>query len=232
MYLRTVRARGGKGKTHEYVRLVEAYREGGKIKQRTVCNLGRKDLLTSHLDSLIRLLRGDSAEALDAGRAEATGAWDYGPMLVARLLWRELGLQGILDSCCGKSSRDDVSFGDRALVLVTSRLSAPSSEHGLGRWLEGDFVCERQGRRFVPQWRDDRERFGSRAPRVRVQLRQVKRWYRTLDRLIAHKESVERGLYLRLRDLFSLKVDLALYDLTSTYFEGVKSFLSCKIGFA
>ena len=45
MYLRIVRARGGEGVQHEYVRLVEAYREDGRNKQRTVCNLGRKDLL-------------------------------------------------------------------------------------------------------------------------------------------------------------------------------------------
>jgi hypothetical protein len=34
------------------------------------------------------------------------------------------------------------------------------------------------------------------------------------------RADIERELYLRLRDLFSLQVDLALYDLTSTYFEG------------
>ncbi len=34
------------------------------------------------------------------------------------------------------------------------------------------------------------------------------------------KSAVERDLFLRLRDLFALKVDLVLYDLTSTYFEG------------
>ena len=58
MFLRTVKAAGGKGVQHEYVRLVEAYREHGKNKQRIVCNLGRKDLLAAHLDSLIRVLHG------------------------------------------------------------------------------------------------------------------------------------------------------------------------------
>ena len=41
MFLRTVKAAGGKGVQHEYVRLVEAYREDGTTKQRVVCNLGR-----------------------------------------------------------------------------------------------------------------------------------------------------------------------------------------------
>jgi transposase len=38
--------------------------------------------------------------------------------------------------------------------------------------------------------------------------------------LIAHKQEIEKELFLRLRNLFSLNVDLVFYDLTSTYFEG------------
>jgi transposase len=53
-----------------------------------------------------------------------------------------------------------------------------------------------------------------------VALRQLKQWYRTLDQLHARQAAIEQALYLRLRDLFSLKVDLVFYDLTSTYFEG------------
>ncbi len=53
MFLRTVKAAGGKGVQHEYVRLVESYRDNGRNKQRVVCNLGRKRLLAAHLDSLM-----------------------------------------------------------------------------------------------------------------------------------------------------------------------------------
>jgi transposase len=38
--------------------------------------------------------------------------------------------------------------------------------------------------------------------------------------LLAHKAAIEHALFLTLRDLFSLRVDMVLYDLTSTYFEG------------
>jgi transposase len=113
-----------------------------------------------------------------------------------------------------------VALSDRALVLVASRLSAPTSEHGLGRCLETDLVCDRRGRRWVPEWRDEAERRRSPLPRVRIAWRQLKQWYRTLDQLHARKASIEHELYLRLRDLFSLTVDWVLYDLTSTYFEG------------
>lgn len=222
MFLRTVKARGGKGVLHEYVRLVEGYREDGKNKQRVVCNLGRKDVLGAHLDSLIKLLRGETtrAEHLHAGEVRATQAWDWGPMLAARRLWQELGLQGILDALGGRSERDGLRLSDRALALVANRLCDPTSEHGLARWLETDFVCDRKGRRWLPEWRSDSERFASRSPRVRVAASQLGTWYRTLDQLIARKATIERELYLRLRNLFSLKVDLVFYDLTSTYFEG------------
>ncbi|HEX8829252.1 MAG TPA: IS1634 family transposase, partial [Xanthobacteraceae bacterium] len=51
-------------------------------------------------------------------------------------------------------------------------------------------------------------------------MRQLKQWYRTLDQLLAQKSHIEHALYLTLRDLFSLQVDMVFYDLTSTYFEG------------
>src|SRR6516164_5729104 len=104
MFLRVVRAAGAKGVKNEYVRVVEAYRENGKTRHRTVLNLGRRDLLAAHLDldKLRRLLQGDADRAM-ADRAirrediGALAAWDWGPMLVAGHLWRELGLEATLD---------------------------------------------------------------------------------------------------------------------------------------
>ena len=49
MYLRTVKVPSSNGTVHEYVRIVEAYRQGGKVRQRVVADLGRKDVLVSLL---------------------------------------------------------------------------------------------------------------------------------------------------------------------------------------
>jgi transposase len=229
MFLRVVRAAGRQGVKNEYVRVVEAYRENGKTRHRTVLNLGRRDLLAAHLDldKLRRLLQGDAgadrAIADHRIRREDVGAlaaWDWGPMLVARHLWGELGLEATLDRLAAPTRRDITRLSDRVLVLVVNRLTAPGSEHGLARWLETDFVCDRLGRRWLPAWRDDDERLASCTPRVRVELRQLKTWYRTLDRLLEHKAEIEHALFITLRDLFSLQVDMVFYDLTSTYFEG------------
>src|SRR6478672_12107403 len=107
MYLRTVRAKGAEGVEFEYIRLVEAYWEKGRSKQRIIANLGRKDLLAPHLESLIELLCGKKTKSTSvcAEPIEATHAACWGPMLVARSLWRELGLESILDGLAPKTSR-------------------------------------------------------------------------------------------------------------------------------
>ncbi|MCC6473078.1 MAG: IS1634 family transposase, partial [Burkholderiales bacterium] len=46
------------------------------------------------------------------------------------------------------------------------------------------------------------------------------RLYRTLDRLLPHKEAIKQRLVKRYGELFELDYELLLYDVTSTYFEG------------
>jgi transposase len=46
------------------------------------------------------------------------------------------------------------------------------------------------------------------------------RLYRALDRLLVHKDALQIFLKNQLGNLFDLKYDLLLYDVTSTYFEG------------
>jgi transposase len=211
MYPRTVKVRSSSGTVNEYVRVVEAYRQGGKVKQRVVADLGRKDLLVEILPKLRKLLVGDSgADTDDPADPHFLDASTWGPVLVIRALFEQLGLWSILDQHLGRAK--DVPFADRAFVLVANRLIAPASEHGLAGWLETDFVCDRKGRRFIPHWHQRR--------RVRIHPRQLDAWYRTLDQLHAAKDQIEVALYHRLRDLFSFKPELVLYDITSTYFEG------------
>jgi transposase len=211
MYARIVKVRSSNGSVNEYVRIVESYRDGGVPKQRTIADLGRKELLLEVLPKLQRLLGGQT-DPPDGSTADADvlDASTWGPVLAVRVLFDQLGLGKILDQWLGRAR--DTSFADRAFVLVANRLIHPASEHGLAGWLETDFVCDRLGRRFVPNWHQRR--------RVRVHHTQLNAWYRTLDQLVHAQEQIELALYHRLRDLFSFKPDLVLFDITSTYFEG------------
>lgn len=213
MYLRTVKVPSSNGNVNEYLRVVEAYRQDGKVKQRTIADLGRKDVLTALLPQLQRLLLGQPRPVGESSpdNIDVLAAVSWGPVLVVRALFEQLGLGPLFDELLGQA-KEGPSYADRAFVLLANRLIRPASEHGLARWLETDFVCDRQGRRFVPHWHTH--------GRVKVHHRQLRAWYRTLDRLVAAKSKIEVRLYQRLRDLFSLQPDLVLFDITSTYFEG------------
>lgn len=228
MYLRTVTAKGPGGARYEYLRLVEAYWENGQAKQRIVANLGRKDVLAPHLETLVRLLGTEKPASQALVRAEQVDAQQaavWGPMLVARSLWRELGLEAILDRCQPRvRKRETVPLADRVLALVANRLCQPHSEHGLAAWLETDFVCDRRGERLLPRWKQ--------RGRVRVDLSWLQNWYRALDQLIRHKTHIERELFLRLRDLFSLEAEMVFYDLTSTYFQGAGPTPIARFGYS
>lgn len=206
MFLRAITKQYPSGPV-QYLYLLEGFRDHGRVRQRVVANLGRADLLAPHLDSLIRLLRPYLVQpvgTLDA--VQAPHALTYGPVAVARTLWAQLGVGEVITQHCG------AEVAARAFVLVAHRLLHPGSEHALAWWLDESFVPDPQGQRLLPQW----EARG----RVRVASRQLQQWYRTLDRVGEAKAQIEQDIYLRLRDLFGLQVELVFYDLTSTYFEG------------
>jgi transposase len=211
MYVRSVRVPSSNGSVNEYLRVVEAYRENGKVKQRIIADLGRRDLLAAMLPKLRRILEGTPRiEGEHEQEIKILDSFSWGPLLVVRQLFEQLGLWELFDRLLAGAA--PVGWADRAFVLIASRMIHPSSEHGLAEWLETEFFCDRQGRRFLPRWHQ--------RGRVRVEDRQLDSWYRTLDKLVGAKGEIESALYGRLRDLFSLKPELVLYDITSTYFEG------------
>jgi hypothetical protein len=112
MYPRTVKVRSSSGSVNEYVRVVEAYREAGTVKQRVVADLGRKDLLLEILPKLRRLLTGDSgADTGDPPDPQILDASNWGPILVVRALFDQLGLWAI------RADSQRVSRRDRLILL-------------------------------------------------------------------------------------------------------------------
>ena len=219
MYPRTVKVRSKSGTANEYVRVVEAYREGGKVKQRVVADLGRKDLLLEVLPKLRRLLTGEDRDPEDPQFGEAP---DWGPVLVVRALFDQLGLWGILDQYLGRAK--GVPFADRAFVLVANRLIPRPVSTGSPAGSRPILSATARADGSSPT--------GTGAGGSASIARQLDAWYRTLDRLHAAKDQIEVALDHRLRDLFCLKPDLVLYDITSTYFEGAGPHDFAKHGYS
>src|SRR6266853_405841 len=98
MFIRSIKVPSSNGTVHEYIRIVGSVRENGKVKQQLIANLGRRDTLETVLPQLIRFLKGEEepqrlAQALGGeGAIEVVDASTWGPMLVARHFFGQLGL--------------------------------------------------------------------------------------------------------------------------------------------
>ena len=120
----------------------------------------------------------------------------WGGCWLALMLWRELQLEQFWSKRLGVS-RKGTHWGQVLFVLVAYRLLAPGSEWRLHReWFQRSALADLLG--------------------ADAGLVEIHKLYRCHDRLLAHKQAVFDHLVGRWRDLFNIRYDVLLYDLTST----------------
>ena len=230
MYIRKS-VRVYKGKTYTNHLLVESVQTPKGPRQRAICSLGsltpapreqwlalahklqsalqgQLSLETAQIDTLVQTRRrrqerraklsvhSSSLIEVDADRVDMEQAREAGPVHVGHQTWRQLGLDAIL-SRAGLSKRACIL----SEAMVLNRLIFPLSEHAMTDWIRrtamGDIV------------EADFSQLNENA------------LYRNLDRLHPNREQIERELAEREKSLFNLDDTVYLYDLTSTYFEGL-----------
>jgi hypothetical protein len=76
------------------------------------------------------------------------------------------------------------------------------------------------GRRWLAQWRDDAERLAAGRHGYGSRCASSSSGAARSINCRSEKAEIESALFVTLRDLSSLRVDLVSYDITSTYFEG------------
>jgi transposase len=215
VYLRhSVRRKNGK--RHVYWRLVRSVRRNGKVVQETVAQLGELDAEgRAKAKALARQItgRGEQRELFEeAASGEATvpvrldrirleRGRSFGDVWLGWRLWQALRLDVLCEERLPRG-REQVPWSVMAAVLVIARLCEPASELHLAEdWYRRTALEDLLG---LPSERLNDDRL-----------------YRALDRLLPHKVAIEQHLVKRLGELFDLSYDLLLYDVTSTYFEGL-----------
>ena len=133
---------------------------------------------------------------IDAERVTVEEAREAGPVHAGHQMWQQLGLKEIL-TAAGLSER--ACRLSEAMTL--NRLIFPLSEHAMPDWMRRTALADLLGAGFSALHDDA--------------------LYRNLDRLHPNRERIERELAGREKTLFNLDDTVYLYDLTSTYFEGV-----------
>lgn len=185
----------------EYLVIVENYREGKKVKQRTIANLGRVDVLreTGKLDSIINSLSqfSEKVAVLSAfQRDESLKCWvkEWGSYLVFRRLWEQLGLAEVIERI-QKKRKIGFNLEEALFYTVLHRLTEKGSDLKASKWIE---------RVYDPG-------------REELKYHQL---IRAMGYAGKHKNEIEEGLFSRDRDLFSNQLELVFFDTTSIYFEG------------
>lgn len=196
-------------KTYEYLDVAESHRVQGKVRRHTLWTLGRRDQIDPHkIDALIALLRQlaspQGAGGLQIGELEINAVREYGGVLVGRQLWRELGLDGLLSALPSPAT---VPLEEAIFRMVCNRLLAPSSKLALTDW-EDDQGLLHRGWQGQVEW-------PSKQPELAYH-----NYLRAMDALHPHRQQIENAVFARVTELFSLPLNLVLYDLTSSYFEG------------
>jgi transposase len=197
--------------------------------QQTVAQLGELDAEgRARAEALARSIAGRASQswqrqlfeggeptdsvAVKLDRVRLERSRSFGAVWLGWILWRALKL----DELCGAllaCKRETVSWAEVIAILVIARLCEPSSElHVAERWYRTTALEDLLG--------------------VSTEDIYDERLYRALDRLLPHKQALEKHLVQRLGELFDIDYDLLLYDITSTYFEGIAEPAIAKRGYS
>jgi transposase len=222
MFLRRYR-RTKDGKSHTYYALVESVRTDAGPRQRVVAHLGElnheqerrwqrtvvfhnrqgdaEQLRLFPDDDLLPLPDDPDIVRVRLGSVGWTNPRHFGDIWLARWLWHFLDLDRIVDRHVPQG-KEDVRPADIVAIEVINRLCQPCSEFALAEhWYASTALEELLG---VPDALVTKDRL-----------------YRTLTRLLQGQVPIENDLKAQLGTLFQLDYNLLLYDITSTYFEGL-----------
>jgi transposase len=184
-----------------YYHLVESYRDAGKVKQRTLMSLGRVE--DGKLDSLAEAIskHSDKLKIFSlAKHVDVKDTYHLGPLLVVKKMMDELGINKCLQVIQSKHPKLEFDLQKVVFTQICSRFLKPVSKLALyDNWLQ----------RMYPQMIDHD-----------IALQHI---YRSMDLLCKHKEDIESFLFRFGKDLFSMNVNVVLYDLTTLRFESTRT---------
>jgi transposase len=223
MFLRKNRKRFD-GQVYEYWTLCQTIRTERGPRQQVVACLGKlseEDLhagwedIEALLDGRAPPARQPSLFAAEQDRADDAERWEladlrnlsvervreFGSVFLALALWRRLGLHELLDELI-EPGREEVAWADVAAVLTVGKFCGQASELGVAEeWYARTALEDLCG--------------------IPVETVNDDRLYRALDKLGAHKDRLCAHLMARYRQWFGVRYEFLLYDVTSTYFEGM-----------
>ena len=136
LYLKRVTTRKD-GKTYTYLKLVHAYREDGRVRQRLVANLGSEAELkaSGQLEQLAAAFARRDPPMAGIRR-------EVGPLLLVKHYVERLGLAEIVNRHLPSHGRAQLTNAEVVCALIANRLAAPSPLYDISGWASSAAVQE------------------------------------------------------------------------------------------
>lgn len=219
MFLKRQRREAG-GDAYDYWSLVRTVRTARGPRHEIVARLGKLDGVEQKAarcwDQLDALLEGHPiAQQLEFGESAVEPLWrrvnikgvrvervrQFGRVYLGLVLWRRLKLHKHLEALM-PPGREKIQWDLIACVLALGRFCAERSELGVAeRWYEDTALEDLLG--------------------IPAETINESRLYRGLDQILEQKDALCAHLQEQYRSWFGLEFEFLLYDVTSTYFEGL-----------
>jgi transposase len=201
---------------HRYLYLVESVREDGRVRQRIIQPLGRKDLLAASgdLERLLESIARHSERAVILSEMAAGSIACLrigGPLLFGRL-WEQTGCRAVIEALlAGRGFEFDVERAVFATVL--HRLLVSGSDRACEKWMTGYAVAGVDGLALHHLYR------AMAWLGEELDAADGGQQHATPFAPRCVKDQVEETLFERRRDLFS-ELSVVFLDTTSLRFEG------------
>lgn len=196
MFFRKVTSKTN-GKEYTYVKLIENYREGNKVKQRVIANLGNiEDLTPEKVQGLITGLSricGLETESRDAS-FEAKKVLHFGDVLAIHKVWESLGINKIIHELMEPEKPAVLPL--LVEIMVMNQVIKPKHRKTLSDWYRHLYLPQLEGKNISPD-----------------------HFSRALDALIVIKEPLEKRIFQAIQELFPADSGTVYCHLTRGFFE-------------
>lgn len=193
-----------KDKVYKSYHIAEAYREGGKVLKKRLFPLGKlTDEQAQKIRLICRVITNPDEQVTTLANIVAQECVNYLDVAVVNQLWESWQLS---EAFKFDVTRGDLSTDLVAKILTINRCLDPCSHYSIPEWIRGTALSEILGGPVL-DLNDDKI-------------------YYELDKIHKNKEAVENFLFKRTYQKDPQSYDYVNYDLSSSYFVGLRCKLS------
>ncbi len=197
MFFRKITSKSN-GKEYTYLKLIENYRQGDKVKQRVVANLGSLDNLTpDKVENLISGLSRICGVPRRSSGLEAKKVLSYGEVLAIHQIWEMLSAPGAVQEALA-GGQSELNIPLLLELMAINQVIKPQNKQAISEWYKCLYLPELEGKELLPH-----------------------HFYRALDSIARVKDELEQKLFQNLTSLTRVDTGVVFCRLSSGIFESV-----------